>query len=123
MAMRRLREGLGYVCSQNAELREILPPDGVAALDQVIAAARVGEVPASLLDTLHEALLRAGDALGIYGRTRSSGSLAGLSSAPEETVYLCPSGRCNRYVWTRDVTNAPLCALASDAPMRWERLA
>jgi hypothetical protein len=110
-----VRDGIAYVCAHLDELNETL--DAPGPLDQVLAALRSGENPATALEALHEAVQRAGDPNGVLGRgTRAMMNLPGLPRGKTEIVYLCPESACNRFEWC-----GTRCALY-DAELRTERL-
>jgi hypothetical protein len=97
--------------------------DGLKARERLRSALRGnGDISGPLAD-LHHALLRVGDALGVYGHVRNVRglSLAGFDeSKPLEIVYWCPIGRCLRAVPGPAVT-PPRCGVAGEA-LRWGQL-
>ncbi|WP_159049073.1 hypothetical protein [Streptomyces sp. NRRL B-3648] len=95
---------------------------GTAPLDGLLAALAAGEALTASLAELHEALLAAGDAAGVDGRTRGLDPVKlGLDpSTPDEYVLLCPTGHCARHAWP-DSPQTPHCRI-SGQPLRRERL-
>ncbi|TRV81501.1 hypothetical protein FKN01_03355 [Streptomyces sp. 130] len=89
-----IADAVGYVCRRQLQLRQVLASGpGVAALDAVIGVLRAGGDPRQSLDDLHRALREAGDALGVFGRSRGLFDLAGSDRyARQEPVLLCPQG-------------------------------
>jgi hypothetical protein len=125
---RQASQGLAYVCAHLDEISAVLADDasggdGLQALERLRSALRDnGDISGPLAD-LHHALLRAGDALGVYGHVRGVRdlSLAGFDqSEPLEIVYRCPIGRCPRTVPGPAVT-PPQCTVA-DETLRWGQL-
>jgi hypothetical protein len=125
---RQAGQGLAYACMHVEEISAALAEDasggeGLQALERLRSALRGnGDVSGPLAD-LHHALLRAGDALGVYGHVRSVRglSLAGFNtSEPPEIVYRCPTGRCPRTIPGPAVT-PPRCGVAGEA-LRWGQL-
>ncbi|MEU9247788.1 hypothetical protein [Streptomyces sp. NPDC048385] len=109
MTEQRERNGLAYVCAHLDDLRRRLEGAGDAtALRDLLAAVRDGQEAAGPLRALHNALLGAGDARGVYGATRSFRPAGIDGTATAETVYLCPADRCSRYAWPES-SAAPLC--------------
>ena len=125
---RQASQGLAYVCAHVDEISAALAEDasggeGFQVLERLRSALRGnGDISGPLAD-LHHALLRTGDALGVYGHVRGVRelSLAGFGkSEPLEIVYRCPVGRCPRVVPGPDVT-PPQCGVAGE-PLRWGQL-
>lgn len=117
------REAVAYVCDELAHIRETLEArtsEGVAPLERVLAALRAGEALAAPLDALHEALLTAGDASGIYGHPRGLIPRGVSPAMPDEWVLLCPRNQCSRHAWA-DGPEAPRCRITGQ-PLRRERL-
>ena len=115
---RQASQGLAYVCTHVDEISAALAEDasggdGLKALERVRSVLRGnGDISGPLAD-LHHALLRAGDALGVYGHVRGVRglSLAGFDQGkPLEIVYRCPIGRCPRTVPGPAVT-PPRCGV------------
>ncbi|GAA1530712.1 hypothetical protein GCM10009730_44970 [Streptomyces albidochromogenes] len=96
--------------------------EGTAPLERLLAALRDGEDPAPALDALHEALLAAGDAVGVHGGggTRGMTPLGVDPATPDEWVLICPTRQCSRHAWP-DASEAPRCRV-SGQPLRRERL-
>ncbi len=125
----KARQGLAYVCAHVDEISAALAADpsggeGLQALEWIRSVLRGnGDISGPLAD-LHHALLRAGDAVGVYGPVRGVRrglSLAGFDqSEPLEIVYRCPIGRCLRVVPGPAVT-LPQCGVAGEA-LRWGQL-
>jgi hypothetical protein len=136
IAAHRAKAALGYLCGHlqqiNEELQETSP--GVAdlpLLHDLRQAVAMGQPYGSALAAIHNALLDAGDALGLYGRchpdTRGlvrDGFDTGLeTSVPprlHDKVYLCPTRQCSRYTWPQP-GSAPQCAMTNQ-PMREDYL-
>lgn len=103
----QVAEGVAYVCENVERIRATLqrgPEHGPQALGELLAALRDAADPVGPLQAVHHALRRAGDALGILGRTRDASmvTLAGIGAGrPREPVLLCPraSQPCARYAW------------------------
>jgi hypothetical protein len=117
--------GLAYVCAHLEEISEVLATDaaGAEALERLRSALRDARDVTGPLGDIHHALLRAGDALGVYGHVRGRGSLtlAGFDeSEPLEIVYRCPAGRCPRSV-PGPAESPPWCGVA-DRALRWGQL-
>lgn len=114
-----------YVCDHLADLRAQLERgNGTEPLDRLLAAIRAGGELPVLLDELHTAIQAGGDALGIYGQTRSAGPRpAGIGrSRAAQVVFLCPVDQCSRTWWPDDsTTERPACQI-HDQPLRWEFL-
>ncbi|HUY48328.1 MAG TPA: hypothetical protein VMV92_21790 [Streptosporangiaceae bacterium] len=109
MTEQRERDGLAYVCAHLDDLRRHLQSTGdVTALRDLVAAVRGGQEVTGPLRALHDALLGAGDARGVYGATRSLRPAGIDDTATTETVYLCPADRCSRYAWPES-SAAPRC--------------
>jgi len=121
-------QGLAYVCAHMDEISAVLAEDapggdGIKALERLRSALHgSGDISGPLAD-LHHALLRAGDALGVYGHVRGVRglSLAGFDqSEPIEIVYRCPISRCSRVAPGPAVT-PPRCGVAGEV-LRREQL-
>jgi hypothetical protein len=95
-------------------------PQGTATLERVFAALAAGDDPITPLTELHEALLVAGDASGVDGRTRGRDPMGIGLGPPAEYVLLCPIHQCYRHAWP-DSPEVPRCRI-SGQPMRRERL-
>ncbi|GAA2645228.1 hypothetical protein GCM10010399_93870 [Dactylosporangium fulvum] len=121
----RTASAIAFVCTHLADLRAQLTRLGdTGPLEQLLARLAAGDDPAAALDRLHDTLLAGGDVLGVYGSgTRSwSVHVAGAgTTAPAETLYVCPLRRCARYRWADAGGTAPACTIGG-APMRRERL-
>lgn len=127
-AARRTR-GLAYVCENFPYLRETLPSgDAVERLLDAVRERRTAADVDAALDALHHQVQAAGDAFGVYGGLRGDwfgrGDTAARPvgfSAPSarpapgddtEKAYLCPHGRCARYVWPEAAAaDGPECAI------------
>jgi hypothetical protein len=109
------RAGLTYACANMADIRDALAQAREA--DALVEAVRSGgDVPAALT-ALHEAMLRAGDPLGVLGHDiRSGQAVPGLPARRAEIVYLCPVTVCSRIAW------APGSCELSGEELRWKRL-
>ncbi|MFD8208833.1 hypothetical protein ACFV2S_20865 [Streptomyces sp. NPDC059695] len=94
-------------------------------LDRAVDALRTGADPVTALDELDAALQASGDPQGLYGAlrgVRDASTATGFeSSAPGESVYLCPTGRCSRFWLPDDLAPVARCAL-SEAPLRRRKL-
>ena len=125
---RQASQALAYVCMHVEEISAALAEDasggeGLQALERLRAALRGNGDISGPLGDLHHALLRAGDALGVYGHVRSVRglSLAGFDAGePLEIVYRCPTGRCMRTV-PGPAVKPPRCGVA-DETLRWGQL-
>jgi hypothetical protein len=118
-----LREDVAYLCDQLGHIRATLEAhsrEGTAPLERLLAALRDGADLSAPLDALHEALLAAGDAAGIHGRTRGLTPHGVNPAMPDEWVLLCPTDQCSRFKWP-DGPEASRCRI-SDQPLRRERL-
>ena len=117
------RAEVAYICDQLDRIRAALETHsirGVAPLERVLAALLAGEDMTEALEALHVALLAAGDAAGINGRTRGMKPIGANSAMPDESVLLCPTNQCSRYNWP-DGPEAPRCRITGQ-PLREERL-
>ncbi|MEU6481068.1 hypothetical protein ABZ858_30175 [Streptomyces sp. NPDC047017] len=117
------RKDVAYVCRQTERIRADLVtygPDGAAPLERLLSALRDGEEITAPLDALHEALLAAGDAVGIYGHTRGLTPHGVTPTMPDERVLLCPTDQCSRFEWP-DGADALRCPISS-RPLRREHL-
>jgi hypothetical protein len=139
----RHRAAVSYVCAHLQELRRDLAsiePGAdqgpvVALVDGFLEAFAAGEDCVPWLDRIDAVLLRANDALGLYGRSdpgsgRRGVPLAGvggaLPPAQDEIVFLCPVDRCSRFALAESGSGskpgpAPDCRL-SGRPLREARL-
>ena len=120
----REREEVAYVCDQLDYIRTTLETygsQGAAPLEYVLAALRhADDLPSAHLEALHEALLTAGDAVGIHGHLRGL-TLSGFNTPePDAWVLLCPTGQCARYAWP-DSPDTPRCRI-NQQPLRKERV-
>ena len=133
----RVRAAVARVCSEEPQMRASLERAGdTSPLDRLIAAARDGAELSELLNDLHAALQRCGDAVGVFGpraglrewdlRHRDSGLRpvgVGVSSAVE-VAFHCPRGTCSRD-WQPDPAHPsstpPTCPVYGK-PLRWTRL-
>ena len=119
---------IAYVCEHWNELSTWLAQDDQTLLSRLGEALRAGREVSQLLDELHQAVQRGGDALGIYGNVER-GQRAGLprsglgSPRPVEVIFVCPGGRCSRYATpeTEGADHKPRCEIFG-IPLRWERL-
>ncbi|HEX3959480.1 MAG TPA: hypothetical protein VHZ03_23080 [Trebonia sp.] len=123
---RHALKGLAYMCAHMDEISTVLadPPggEGTEALERLRSALLGNKEISGPLSDIHHALLRAGDALGVYGNVRGLGlALAGVdTSEPLEIVYRCPAGRCSRIV-PGPARTPPRCEVAGEA-LRWGQL-
>ncbi|MFB6877889.1 hypothetical protein [Streptomyces sp. NPDC056323] len=118
------REEVAYICNQLNYIRTTLETygaEGAAPLERILAALRHAEgLPSAHLEALHEALLAAGDAVGIHGHLRGL-TLNGFDTPePDAWVLLCPTGQCARYALP-DRPDTPPCRI-NHRPLRKERL-
>ncbi|UFR00243.1 hypothetical protein KBP30_03190 [Streptomyces sp. Go40/10] len=120
----RAKKAVARICETSDGIRRLL--DDPAPLDAVLGLLRSGGGTAALtgpLDALDNALLQAGDELGLYGEvgrgplTVPSGGLG--PARRTEIVFHCPRGRCARMV-RPDATLAtrPRCTLF-DEDLAW----
>jgi hypothetical protein len=120
-AARRADQGLAYLCTHLDEIRALLADDvaGREALARLQSELRGGGDISGALSDIHDALLRAGDALGIFSHVRGLRdlTLAGVGSGPLEIVYRCPVRRCQRVV-PGPAVEPPQCGVTSE-PLRW----
>jgi hypothetical protein len=101
----QIADGLAYVCENIDQIRATLkrgPAGGRRQLDHLLAALLDGSDPAGLLQAVHGALRRAGDALGVFVLTRDPTMLrlTGIEAdRPPEPILLCPrtDHPCSRY--------------------------
>jgi hypothetical protein len=120
----QVAEAIAYICENLAQIREALnrgPADGPTRLDELLAALRTETDPIQALETVHRALRRAQDAVGVFGRNRDAAmaTLTGIHRVYQrESVLLCPRAEhpCARYAWP-DRTDIPRCAV-TEAPLR-----
>jgi hypothetical protein len=128
----QVADAVARVCTDEPDIRACLERAGdTSPLDRVIAAVRDGGEVRDLLDALHAALQRGGDALGVYGPNRSGAGYraarpVGLGDPrPVEVVFLCPRGTCSRR-WRPDPaappSTPPTCRLHDGEPLCWKRL-
>jgi len=123
----RTLKGLAYVCAHLDEISAALSDDavgndGTVALERLRSALRGDGDLAGPLGDIHHAMLRAGDALGVYGHSRRVFQpLPGVDrDQPLEVVYRCPVGRCPRADPGPAVT-PPRCGFTGET-LRRERL-
>ena len=118
-----IADAIAFICANTGQIRATLARDPVP-LDVLLAALRDGGDPAEPLETVHRALRRAQDALGVFGRTRDGSALAGISrDRPREPVLLCPRADhpCTRFAWP-DRSEPAVCAVTG-TPLRRTTLA
>ncbi|MFI8192085.1 hypothetical protein ACIF8T_25430 [Streptomyces sp. NPDC085946] len=104
--------------------RQLREQDSRDAVDALLTAVRDdGDVDAAAR-WLNQRIRAEGDALGLYGRTRSTGALlAGVGGAGREPgVYLCPHRRCLRHQWADDLDGPPPVCDLDGTPLRLKRL-
>ncbi|MFF5338426.1 hypothetical protein [Streptomyces sp. NPDC013181] len=116
-----IADAVEYVCRHQGRLREVLGSGpGAAPLDAVVGVLRAGGDPRQSLADLHRALRVAGDALGVFGRSRGSWDLAGSDRyARQEPVLLCPQGTlypCARFAFPAPGVT-PRCEVSGE-PLR-----
>ncbi|MGW1892225.1 hypothetical protein ACWCP6_18485 [Streptomyces sp. NPDC002004] len=70
-----------------------------APLGSVVSAVTGDGDLAAALDRLHDALLNAGDALGLYGKQRRGLIPPGHGEEPLELWYVCPIRLCSGRPW------------------------
>jgi hypothetical protein len=122
----QIADAIAYVCENIGPIRTTLAvdPEGMRRFEELLAALRDGTDPVDLLEDVHRALRRAGDALGVFGRNRAGSltTLAGIDrDRHREPVLLCPrADPCARYAWPGDAET--MCDL-TNAPLRRARLA
>ena len=135
-----VRAAVARVCAEEPQMRASLERGGDASpLDRLIAAVREGAELSELLDELHTALQRCGDAVGVFGPARHGAGFrewdlrhrdwglrpVGLGApSPVEVAFHCPRGTCSRD-WQPDPSNPPstppTCPVYGE-PLRWTRL-
>jgi hypothetical protein len=101
--------GLAYVCANLGDLRATLDEDGASALERLLAALRSGTAITPLLDELHLAVQRAGDALGIYGE--QDRGLEAVGTERMEIVFRCPLEKCTGRPFDEVTEFPPLCSV------------
>lgn len=121
IAASRTVGGLAYLCTHLDEISTLLTGDagGREALRRLQSELRgTGDISGPL-NEINDALLRAGDALGIYGHVRGLRdlTLAGIDAGPLEIVYRCPVHRCRRIV-PGPAVEPPWCGVTGEA-LRW----
>lgn len=125
----QIADGIARLCENIGQIRSTLehgPADGQRQLDELLAALRDGTNPADLLEAVHDALRRAQDALGIFGRIRDASMVTptGIKAEPpREPVLLCPRAGhpCTRSAWPAP-ESTPLCHVTG-GPLRRTTLA
>jgi hypothetical protein len=119
-----IADGIALVCENVEDIRAKLergPADDLRQLDELLTALHDGTDPADLLETVHRALRRAQDAMGVFGRVRDASmvTLAGIDAeVPGEPVLLCPRADhpCARYAWPGP-ESTPVCHVTG-SPLR-----
>ncbi|MBB5801088.1 hypothetical protein F4560_000856 [Saccharothrix ecbatanensis] len=112
---------IGRVCAEEPAIRALLEEAGDAApLDQFLAAARGGQELTAPVTTLHAALQRSGDALGLLGAVRTATPWGLGQMRPVDVVLLCPRHRCSR-TQVPSSDKSTRCTLF-DEPLRPERI-
>ncbi|MFD8966702.1 hypothetical protein ACFV0C_17160 [Streptomyces sp. NPDC059568] len=119
------KTAIAYVCRQHRPIREVLLADrgDAAPLDRLLSALADDTPPATPLRDLHQALLQAGDAMGVYGGTREgTGVLGLLPPLAGKNIFLCPRRRrCTRFHWAEDEPNGPPACGIDRTPMLLKR--
>ncbi|MFE0645421.1 hypothetical protein ACFW2Y_28010 [Streptomyces sp. NPDC058877] len=121
------RSGTAAVCENGESYRAALLSrlGDAGALDRAAEALRTGVDPITALDELDAALQASGDPRGLYGALRGApdpSAAAGITStAPGESVYLCPTERCPRF-WLPEGTGTVARCSLSEAPLRRRKL-
>ena len=131
----RDKGALAYVCGHFDQLREELRSVQLGSateepllLRELRDALIAGRQCSAALDTLHAALLAAGDVLGLYGRIQADARglvcdeaarrVAGVDQATpppsHEVLYICPVSQCSRYSWPQSGPQ-PCCAMTGRA--------
>ncbi|MFC9292930.1 hypothetical protein ACFTWH_05985 [Streptomyces sp. NPDC057011] len=123
-----VQDALSYVCTHLDALRTTLRGSPGDPVGRLLEAVRTGPGVGEALDLVDNALLEAGDALGVFGRRDLPVAAGGPATRPEvpglgagyrvEIAFLCPSARCSR-AWVPDATAtaAPRCAM-DDLPLQ-----
>ncbi|MGW3247395.1 hypothetical protein [Streptomyces sp. NPDC001070] len=120
----QIADGIARVCENAERMRATLEPgpaDDLRRLEELLIALHDGTDPADLLETVHRALRRAQDAMGVFGSVRdaSTVTLAGIDAGlPGEPVLLCPRAGhpCARYAWPGP-EGTPVCHVTG-TPLR-----
>ncbi|MGV9772384.1 hypothetical protein [Streptosporangium sp. NPDC003464] len=119
------KNAIAYVCRQQQAIREVLLAEcgDAAPLDRVLSALENDTPPAEPLRELHQALVHAGDAVGVYGGTREGAGVLGLlSPRVGKDIYLCPRrSPCTRFHWVEDERGGPPVCGIGRAPMLLKR--
>lgn len=112
---------IGRVCAEEDDMRSLLTRTGeLEPLNKFIEEVRATADVADSAVALHEALQRAGDAVGVLGGTRTAVPWAMGDARPVNVVLLCPRRRCAR-AETPSPGTALRCAI-HDEPLRSERI-
>ncbi|MCX5330436.1 MULTISPECIES: hypothetical protein [unclassified Streptomyces] len=107
---RRTAEALAYFFTHVEDIRRGLrAAESHDAVDGLLAAVRDDGDVDTAVRRLNDRIRAEGDALGLYGRTRTTGALlAGLGGGGRERrIYLCPHRRCLRHQWADETDGAP----------------
>ncbi|MFJ4849657.1 MULTISPECIES: hypothetical protein [unclassified Streptomyces] len=119
-----IADGIALVCENVEGIRAKLergPADDLRQLDELLTALHDGTDPADLLETVHRALRRAQDAMGVFGRVRDASmvTVAGIPIVPGESVLLCPRAEhpCARYAWPGPESR-PVCHVTGSSLRR-----
>ncbi|MFF0429045.1 hypothetical protein ACFYUJ_32210 [Streptomyces sp. NPDC004520] len=119
------KNAIAYVCRQQEILREVLLAErgDAVPLERVLSALESDTSPTAALRELHQALVHAGDAVGVYGSTREGAGVLGLlSPRAGKDIYLCPrQSPCTRFHWAEDERGGPPACGIGRAPMRLKR--
>lgn len=124
----RRASGLAAVCSQLADITDILEEKGQGGMvTRLLESVRSGADPLDTLEEIHTALITAGDELGLFGTILGGIDGAGLHvRSLQQLVFLCPAADRTRAclrVWLPEqgATVPPTCALHGHT-LRWESL-
>ncbi|MFF5496751.1 hypothetical protein [Streptomyces aquilus] len=107
---RRTAEALVHFFTHVEDIRHRLrETESQAAVDGLLAAVRDDGDVDTAVRRLNDRIRAEGDALGLYGRTRTTGAvLAGIGGGGRSRpIYLCPHRRCLRHQWADETDGTP----------------
>ncbi|MES5818808.1 hypothetical protein [Streptomyces sp. RG80] len=121
---RRTTEALAYFFTNVEDIRLRLDAtESHAAVDGLLTAVRDDGDIDTAVRRLNDRIRAEGDALGLYGRTRTTGAvLAGLGGGRERRIYLCPHRRCLRHQWADETDGTPPACDDDGTPLRLKSL-
>jgi hypothetical protein len=119
---------IAYVCQHWSQIHAWLTPGDQDLPSRLGKALRNGQPVSQVLDELHEAVQRGGDALGVYGNAdrsqpRGPTGFGFPRPAQADVIFLCPRARCSRYATPEPgiAGPKPMCEVFG-VPLQWERL-